>query len=278
MSFDFDFLRYVERRKGARAQESREGAAYAYSGDLKVLRTLDRLKPVKLAVEGTVRLWRSSARAELLGPAVKATERQQPRVHAAAQRCAAALHIAPPTVYVTPGQLGKADGGLTAYTFGTDDDPTILLHASLVEALTDLELAFSVGRECGHLQNDHALYRTALYFLSHSAGTFVRWIVSPAAAALGSWAKRAELTADRAGLICCRDLEASTLALIKGALGPSILQGTTPDEARHANPPVDARARALALFAESAYYTGLSGPATGPSATECDAKVAELLR
>lgn len=275
MGFDFDFLRYVERRKGARAQESREGAAYAYAGDLKVLRTLDRLKPVKLAVEGTVKLWRGSARAELLGPAVKASERLEPRVFEAANRCATQLHIVAPTVYVTPGQIA---GGLSAYTFGTNDDPAILLHKQLVDALTDLELAFAVGRECGHVQNDHVVFRTALYFLQHAAGTFVRWIVSPAAAALGSWAKRGELTADRAGLLCCRDLEAATVALIKTALGPTALQGASTDDLRRANPSVDGRARALALFAESAYYTGLSGPATGSSPEECDAKSAECLK
>ena len=44
---DLDFQRYVERRKGARAAETREGAAYAYAGDLKVLRTLDNLRPAR---------------------------------------------------------------------------------------------------------------------------------------------------------------------------------------------------------------------------------------
>ena len=51
MDIDFDFQRYVERKKGARDQEVREGAAYAYAGDLKVLRALDGLRPVRQAME-----------------------------------------------------------------------------------------------------------------------------------------------------------------------------------------------------------------------------------
>ena len=35
-SFDFDFQRYVERRKGVREAETREGSAYAYRGEEEV--------------------------------------------------------------------------------------------------------------------------------------------------------------------------------------------------------------------------------------------------
>ena len=77
---DFDFQRYVERRKGALAAQAREGAAYAYSGDLKVLRTLDKLRPVRISVEATVRLWGQAARAELLGSATRVTAKESPRL------------------------------------------------------------------------------------------------------------------------------------------------------------------------------------------------------
>jgi Zn-dependent protease with chaperone function len=277
MNFDFDFQRYVERRKGAREQQAREGAAYAYTGDLKVAKTINRLRPVGMALEGAVRLWRGSARAELLGPAVKVSETQFPRVHAAAQKCAVQLHISPPTVFVTPGML--AGGTINAYTFGTDDDASIVLHASLAEALNDKELADLLGRECGHVQNNHVLMRTALYFLIHSAGTFLRWIVKPAVYAIAGWSRRADLTADRAGLLCTRDLELSTVALAKMALGAQALEPNA-DTAKliEANPELLARSKALKMFAEAAYYTGLTGSPSGLSQEECDKKVSELLK
>ncbi|MSP61937.1 MAG: M48 family peptidase [Myxococcales bacterium] len=274
MTFDFDFLRYVERRKGAKDAQAREGAAYAYAGDLKVLRTLEKLKPVKMALEGAVGLWRGTARAELLGPALKASEGKFPRVHAAGVRCAAQLHIAPPTIYITPAPI--AGGTINAYTFGTSDDAAVLLHASLIDRLSDAELTDVVGRECGHLQNDHVLFRTALYFLLHSAGGFVRWIVKPAVVALSAWGRRAEITADRAGLLCSRDLDTSVGALMKVMLGPQLTDSAR-DELFGKHPEVARRAQALGLFAESAYYLGLSGAQGGLSGEECDAKVAKVM-
>ncbi len=56
MSVDFDFARYVARRKGQMEQRARDGGAYAYSGARKVQRTLNGARPVTLAIEATNRL------------------------------------------------------------------------------------------------------------------------------------------------------------------------------------------------------------------------------
>src|SRR5262245_48534202 len=113
MKVDLDFQRYVERKKGAREAQAREGAAYAYAGDLKVLRTLDKMRPVRLAIEATVRMWKSVARAELLGTAVKVSPQQFPHLHALGVKCSEILHIATPTIYIAPNL-----GSLNAHTFG----------------------------------------------------------------------------------------------------------------------------------------------------------------
>ena len=166
-NFDFDFQRYVERKRGAREAERREGAGYAYAGDLRIRRLLDRARPVTMALEATVRLWRGSARAELLGTAVKVTEQSQPRVHRATQKAAELLHVAPPAVHLSPHLL------LSAHTFGTDDEPQVLLHSSLAESLTDEELLFALGAEIGRIQNNHVLLATAHYYLLRAGSTFV---------------------------------------------------------------------------------------------------------
>ena len=257
-TIDFDFHRYVERRKGARAAQAREGAAYAYAGDLRLLRALDRLRPVKLALEATVRLWRSAARAELLAGAVKASRKEQPLVHAVVERCAERLHIAAPTIYVAPAERSPA-----AHTFGTEDEAYIVVAGALVETLTEGELTDVVGRQCGRIQNQHVLPATALYYLEHFASRYVRWIVAPALAALRSWARRAEITCDRAGLLCTRDLDVSAAALGKLGLGPAELQ---------------ARVEALRVFAESEYFRAILGQAGGLTPEACDARVADLLK
>ena len=64
---DLSFARYVAARKGEASARSREGAAYAYGGDIKVRAALDRIRPVTLAVEATVRLWQSVEKSRMLG-------------------------------------------------------------------------------------------------------------------------------------------------------------------------------------------------------------------
>jgi Zn-dependent protease with chaperone function len=286
---DLDFQRYVERRKGAREAQTREGAAYAYSGDLKVLHTLDKLRPVRLALEATVRMWKSVARAELLGTAVKVSPQQFPAIHALAARCAEALHIATPTIYIAP-QLA-----LNAHTFGTDDDSYIVINGMLVDHLNEAELLDVIGHECGHIQNNHVVFSTALYYLVHFANRFVKWVVTPAVMALQSWSRRAEITCDRAGLLCTRSLDVSQAVLLKLALGSQRLYKdlnveaflTQLDESKGGpakytelfrdHPYLPKRVQALRVFGESAYYRGILGQEGGLSPSECDARVAELL-
>ena len=289
MAIDFDFQRYIERRRGAREAQAREGASYAYSGDLKVLRTLDRLRPVRLALEATVRMWKSVARAELLGTAVKVSPQQFPNIHALAVKCSETLHIAVPTIYISPALA------LNAHTFGTDDDAYIVINGMLVDHLTEPELLDVIGHECGHIQNNHVVFTTALYYLLHFANRFLKWVVTPATMALSGWSRRAEITCDRAGLICTRNLDVSQAVLLKIALGSQKLYKDLNIEAFLAqmdeskggpgkytelfkeHPYLPKRISALRIFAESAYYRGVIGQEGGLTADECDAKVAELL-
>ena len=211
---DFDFARYIAQRQATVDALAHTAGAYVYAGDQRVLRTLARITPVTLAVEATVRLWQSVARSEILGTTVKVTDKQVPEIYRLTADCAARLQIAMPTVYIAPEV-----GSLNAHTFGTNDDAYIVLNGVLVDHLSPEELAFVIGHECGHIQNNHTVFITALYYLMYSANLFVRWIIKPAVLALQSWARRAEISCDRAGLICCGDLDLALRALVKLALG-----------------------------------------------------------
>ena len=115
-------------------------------------------------------------------------------------------------------------------------------------------------------------FATALHYLTHAKSTLVRWAVRPATLSLQAWARRADVTADRAGLLCARDLDVSQSALgkIADASDSRVL---------------DRRRRALARFAASAYYKtvvgslGESAEATdeGESQEDCDNAVARIL-
>lgn len=272
---DFDFQRYVARRKGARAAQVREGAAYAYPGDVRLLRTLDRLRPVQLALEEAGRLWKSGARTEVLGPAARALAPRFERVQQAARRCAEILHIDVPAVQIVP-----QPGGVL--TLGTEEETYIVLSQGLLDLLSDGELLDVLGRECGRIQNGHVPFRTALHYATHNASTLVRWAVRPATLTLEAWARRADITADRAGLLCARNLEVSLSAMQKAT--PLLAPPTGAEAGEDAAPAADAQAlgrrqRALGRFASSIYYRTVIGRDSedGESAEDCDAAVADIL-
>ena len=291
---NFDFKEYIDQRRGKDQAHARTGAAYAYPGDQKVLRTLAQITPVTLVVEAAVRLQKNLLRSEILGTTVKVTDKQFPQLYEIVVACASRLHIPVPTVYVAPDV-----DVLNAHTFGTNDDSFIVLNGVLVDHLSDEELRFVIGHECGHIQNSHVVYMTALYYLVNAANVFVRWIVAPATMALQAWSRQAEVTCDRAGLLCCGDMAPAMSALTRLALGSHRLAERLDideylkqlDESRegvgrvmelfHSHPYLPKRVEALRLFAQTHYYLKTDGqePADheGKSLNWCDAQVADVI-
>lgn len=291
LEMDFDFARYIAERRGMVEQRARTGGIYAYSGEHKVRRTLNSARPVVMAIEATTRLWKNVAKAELLGTSVQVTDQQFPRVFAAVKRAADALRLRAPTVYVAP-----SSSSIRAQALGTNDDAYIVVNSGLLEYLSDDELLALIGHELGHIQNNHVLYATALHYLNNSAAMFVRWAVQPAIMTLQAWSRRAEITCDRAALLCTRDLDTTLAALIKIALG---LEGddqvniadyleNLPDTSRgvgryaelfRSHPYLPKRVRALRIFADSKLYQAATGGDTegALSTDEADAQVAKIL-
>ena len=155
-------------------QQAREGAAYAFSGEMKFRRTLAMARPVTMALEATTRLWRDVARTELLGTAVKVTDQQYPRVFEAAKAAGAALRVRVPVVFAAPTQSIKIK------VLGTEDAPHLIVNLELAEKLDDTELVAAIAHELGHVQNGHILFATALHYLNNGPAFFVRWVIQPA--------------------------------------------------------------------------------------------------
>lgn len=291
IEIDFDFARYIAQRRGRQEERARTGSAYSFAGERKVRRTLNNVRPVAIAIEATTRLWKNVAKTELLGTSVQVTDQQFPRVFAAVRQASARLQMSPPPVYVSAG-----NESIRAQALGTNDDAYIVVNAQLVENLGDVELIAVIGHELGHIQNNQVVYATALYYLTNAAVMFVRWVVQPAIMTLQAWSRRAEITCDRAALICTQDLDATLAALVKSALG--LEKGTALDIAAYlehlpdvkrgvgryaelfrSHPYLPKRVQALRVFAESAFYQHITGTTTegGLSADEVDAKVSEIL-
>jgi len=289
---NLDFQSFVQTRGGTRVS-GREGGSheYVYSSDTATREAFERMKPVELAVTAAVRVFKDIGKSQLLGHAVKVGENQFPRVHSLGTHAAEALGIAQPTIYIVNSPT------MNAATYGTNDDSFIMIHSALIDHYTDEELLFVIGHECGHIHNSHVIYLTAMHYLSHLASAFVRWAGVPAHLALLSWARRAEITCDRAALLCCGDLSVAQRALTKLALGSSKLYNELNldafvdqhKEARRgigrfaeyqaSHPWLPKRVVALRAFAESALFREQLqiGPG-GLTMEEVDERVHEVIK
>jgi Zn-dependent protease with chaperone function len=287
-----DFEDFVARKRGARAGGPDAGGhEYAYASDRQTRAAFDRMKPVDLAVSSTVRMFQSVWRNELLGSAVKVSDRQFPRIAGIARRCADTLHIATPTVYI------RNDQSLNAATYGTNEESFIMVHSALVDHYSDEELLTVIGHECGHIHNSHVVYLTALHYLTQMAGVFVKWAVQPAMIALRAWSRRAEITCDRAGMLCAGDALVAQRSITKLALGSRKLYEEFNldafleqyDEGKDGmgrymevfatHPWLPKRVLAMRVFAESALYRKAAGLGeSGLTMPEVDDRVRALLK
>jgi Zn-dependent protease with chaperone function len=171
-------------------------------GALVALRKLKGFDTILKAMSGLVS--ERAVRLVVLGSAVRADERQFPRVHRLLVDVATVLDMPVlPEIYVANDPVPNA------VTIGMEK-PLIVLNSGLVDLLNDDELGFVIAHELGHILSGHAVYQTLLQrllILSTSfaavplGGLGLRVIV----AALLEWSRKAELSADRAGLLGVQD-------------------------------------------------------------------------
>jgi Zn-dependent protease with chaperone function len=150
---------------------------------------------------------------------VRVTNRMLPRLHKYLGWGCKILDLDEPELYVT------LDPTPNAYTFG-HKKPFIVLTSGLVDLLGDEELLFVIGHELGHIKSGHVLYT----ILARNIATIIAAIGQATlgigallgqglVVALHDWYRKAELTADRAGLLCVQDLDPCVNVFMKLAGG-----------------------------------------------------------
>ena len=98
----------------------------------------------------------------------------------------------------------------TPCTIGMDK-PFIVVNCGLVDLLDEEELRFVIGHELGHALSGHAVYQTLLLRLIRLSGVARPGSRSARSASGRSsppcfeWSRKAELSADRAGLLATQD-------------------------------------------------------------------------
>ncbi|MCH5310403.1 MAG: M48 family metallopeptidase [Prevotella sp.] len=136
-----------------------------------------------------------------------------PEINGILRHCCKTLGISIPH-----GVVSARMSGINAYASGTVDNPYLLISDLSTHLLTKEELTFIIGHECGHLAMEHLVYHmigrqlTQLGQLIPVVGPMLVQIVN---LPLSTWSRYSEITADRAGLLCCGDLRTAQRALMK---------------------------------------------------------------
>ena len=221
-------------------------------------------------------------RKKLLQSSLRLTPKFAPKFFEVVEKCKKAVALTQDLeLYVYQGEE------FNAACYPPDDKRIyIILSSGLLEKFTEDELSFVIGHEIGHAIFGHHRYPAeAIMELGGDS-------LSPLhAMKLFAWKRNAEVTADRVGLLCCRNLEASVKSFFKLSSGvtSSVLQFNLEEylgqfaelEAEMADKEMDPedwfqshpfspiRIKALELFSRSETYQTLIGE-TGGDITEED--------
>jgi Zn-dependent protease with chaperone function len=154
---------------------------------------------------------------------LRVTPKMFPRLHRSLTWACKILDVAEPEMYVT------LDPVPNAWTYG-HTKPFINLTSGLIDMMTDEELFFVIGHEVGHIKAGHVLYGTMARNIAAVVTILGEMTLGVGALlarglviALYEWYRCAELTADRAALLCVQDLEPARDAFMKLAGGTTRL-------------------------------------------------------
>jgi Zn-dependent protease with chaperone function len=198
--------------------------AWEHPADRGALTALRELRGFDDVVKAFFGMWNERGfRLSYLAAAVRVDHRQYPRVYQRLTEAASTLDVPElPELYVTQSPwLGGEAIGL--------DRPFIVITSASVSQLDDDELRCLLGHELGHVRSGHAVYKTILMILTRWAASLTWMMVGTLAlrsiiAAMLEWWRKAELSADRAGLLAGQDPAASLRLLMKLAGGGDLTQ------------------------------------------------------
>jgi len=184
---------------------------YVHPSDSRALAALRAIPGIDVAVKKLLAVTGESAiHVIFMASAVRVTPQQCPDLHAKLQVACTTLGVDMPELYVQQSPI------VNAFTGGVER-PVIVLHSSLLERLTDEEVLAVIAHEVGHIHAEHVLYLTVARLLEALAN--VALAAAPVAAlvaqilsgtmraALLAWARRAELSCDRAALLVTQDAD-----------------------------------------------------------------------
>jgi len=196
---------------------------YIHPADRRALAALKAIPGIDSALKKLLVVTGESAiRVIFTASAVKVTPQQCPDLHAKLEIACRTLGVETPDLFVQQNPVANA------FTGGVER-PVIVLYSQLIERLSDEEVLAVVAHEVGHIHAEHVLYLTAARLIEYLATTAV--LASPLTgivkdlltltmrSALLAWARRAELSCDRASLLVTQDANVFGRTMMKLAGG-----------------------------------------------------------
>ena len=183
---------------------------YIHPADSKALAALRAIPGIDSGLKKLLSVTGESAiRVMFTASAVKVTPKQCPDLHAKLQIACTTLGVDMPELFIQQNPI------VNAFTGGVEK-PIIVLHSALIERLNDEETLAVIAHEVGHIHAEHVLYLTAarLIELMINGGAtillpgseIIKLVISMGiSSALLAWARRAELSCDRAALLVTQD-------------------------------------------------------------------------
>ena len=214
------------KRRQLRTFPGLEAAAFQHPHDVKAtdaLRSVPGLDTVvsKVMEYGFERLYYL----DNVAGNVRVTKNMFGRLYRSLQWGCKILEIEEPELYI------HVDPVPNSYTYG-HTRPFVVMTSGLVDMLDDEERFFVLAHELGHIKADHVLYGVLaqnIAAIMELVGQMTLGIGALLGAglvvALYDWYRKAELTADRAGLLCVQDLDPCIRTFMKLAGGASRLFG-----------------------------------------------------
>lgn len=222
-ALDVGLTSYIEKKKTLFGAHMQGGIPdYAYGLDFSLRQKLKAIPGFYALARAITNTFVPAMKQQLNLDAIRVGPSQFPDIYEMSVDCARTLGIGIPTVFIKPETAVINAGALAV----EDDTPLIILNSALVERFTPGEIKAVLGHECGHIHNNHGIYNTAAELILNAlqvsfpgVNQILQLVSVPLRWAFNSWSRAAEVTCDRAGVICTGTVEDSLHTMAKFMYG-----------------------------------------------------------
>lgn len=207
-------------RKARRTFPAISPTAFQHPMDLRALEAVKKVKGVDFLIRKVIEYgYERYFYITNIADSIRVTNTQCPLLNDMLLEACEILSVDVPEFYVDQNPIANA------YTFGSEK-PFIVLESGLVDLMTDDELFTVICHEVGHIKCGHVLYKMVARFLTTVAQFIMDrtfglggLLTGPLLIAFYEWDRKAELSADRAGLLGIQNPDTVITTLMKLAGG-----------------------------------------------------------